>query len=58
YEQLKTIGSKQALLMLREKDPGACLHELTGLEGAIQGVRKYNLPDEVKQDLKDWFNTL
>lgn len=51
-EELKAIGSKQAFLRLQTVDKGACLHELMALEGAIQGVRKYNLPEEIKADLK------
>lgn len=57
-EKLRAVGTKEAFLRLKQNDPGSCLHKLMGLEGAIQGVRKYDLPDEVKQELKDWFNSL
>lgn len=57
-EKLRETGSKKAFLKLMQNDPGSCLHKLMALEGAVQGVRKYDLPDEVKQELKDWFNSL
>lgn len=51
-EELRVLGSKQAFLRLQAVDSGACLHELMALEGAIRGIRKYDLPEEVKADLK------
>lgn len=51
-DELRTIGSKQAFRRLLTVDNGACLHELMALEGAIRGIRKYDLPEEVKADLK------
>lgn len=51
-DELRRIGSKQAFLRLLTVDNGACLHELMALEGAILGIRKYDLPEEVKADLK------
>lgn len=58
-EQLKAIGSKEAIRMVREtSDPGACLNMLYGLEGAIRGIRWHDLSDDVKKDLKEFHNTL
>lgn len=57
-EQLHAVGSKEALLRLRERDPGACLSMLCGLEGAIQGVRWHDLPEEKKKELKDFHQNL
>ncbi|MFN6431211.1 TfoX/Sxy family protein [Eubacterium callanderi] len=57
-EKLRAAGTKKAFLKLKQNDRSSCLHKLMGLEGAIQGVRKYDLPDEVKQELKDWFNSI
>ncbi|MEL7570296.1 MAG: TfoX/Sxy family protein [Eubacteriaceae bacterium] len=56
-EQLIKTGSKQAWLKLKEIDPSACIHRLYGLEGAIRGIRKAELPDDVKKDLKEFYNT-
>jgi DNA transformation protein len=52
FAELQAIGSKQAFLRLQTVDPGAYLHELMALEGAIQGIRKYSLSPEVKAELK------
>ncbi len=58
-DQLRTVGSIEAFLRIRANvDPGACLHMLYGLEGAVQGMRDSLLPAEVKQDLKCFFNSL
>lgn len=57
FEQLTKTGSKQAWLKIKEIDPSACIHRLYGLEGAIRGIRKSELPDDVKKDLKEFYNT-
>lgn len=54
-EALREIGAKAAWLKIQEIDPSACIHRLMALEGAIQGVRKTMLPDEVKADLKAFY---
>jgi hypothetical protein len=38
-------------------DLSAYIHRLCGLEGAIQGVRKKNLPEGVKAELKEFYNS-
>ena len=57
-EQLKGYSSKEIFLKIREIDPGACLHMLYGLEGAIENIKDSNLSDSTKQDLKDFYNNL
>ena len=39
-EDLKQIGSQEAWLKIKQRDPSACLHRLMALEGAIQGIKK------------------
>ncbi|MDP4119118.1 MAG: TfoX/Sxy family protein [Bacillota bacterium] len=56
YEQLKRAGTKQVWLKIKEMDPSACIHRLMALEGAIREVKKTLLPDEVKTDLKEFYN--
>lgn len=56
YEQLKEIGSKQAWLNVQSIDPTACIHRLYSFEGAIRGIKKKDLPPDVKEDLKDFYN--
>lgn len=57
-EQLKEVGSKQAWLDVKAIDSSACINRLCALEGAIQGIRWHNLSDEVKKDLKEFYNTV
>ena len=54
-EALRQVGAKAAWLKIQEIDPSACIHRLMALEGAIQGVPKAKLPDEVKAELKQFY---
>lgn len=54
-DQLKEIGAKEAWLRIQEVDESACIHRLMALEGAIRGVKKTLLPDDVKTDLKKFY---
>ena len=56
YEDLKTLGAKQAWLKIQEIDQSACIHRLLALEGAICGVKKTLLPEERKIELKEFYN--
>lgn len=58
-EQLREIGSKEAFVRIRlNADPGACLHMLYGIEGAVRGVRDTLLDAQTKQELKAFYNAL
>ena len=54
-DELREIGAKATWLKIQEIDESACIHRLMALEGAIQGVKKTMLPDEVKADLKGFY---
>lgn len=54
-EKLKEIGAKNAWLKIQEIDESACINRLMALEGAIRGVKKTMLPDDVKDDLKEFY---
>ena len=54
-DELKSIGAKEAWLKIQKIDESACIHRLMALEGAIEGVKKTILSDEVKADLKDFY---
>ena len=54
-EELKSVGAKQAWLKIQAIDESACIHRLLALEGAIRGVKKTALPDDVKVDLKEFY---
>lgn len=57
FEKLKETGSKQAWLCIKEIDSSACINRLCALEGAIQGIKWHSLSDDVKKDLKEFYNT-
>ena len=54
-EELKRIGAREAWLRIQQIDESACIHRLMALEGAIRGVKKSMLSDEVKADLKVFY---
>ena len=54
-DELKSIGAKEAWLKIQKIDESACIHRLMALEGAIEGVKKTMLSDEVKADLKKFY---
>lgn len=54
-EELKAIGAEEAWLRIQCFDPSACIHWLLGLEGAVQGVRKADLPPARKAELKAFY---
>lgn len=54
-EELAETGAKEAWLKIQEIDESACINRLMALEGAIQGVKKTLLSDEVKADLKKFY---
>lgn len=54
-DELKRIGAREAWLRIQQIDESACIHRLMALEGAIRGVKKSMLPDEVKADLKAFY---
>ena len=54
-EELTSAGSREVWLRILAMDPSACYMRLCGLEGAIRGVRKKDLPEDVKADLKAFY---
>ena len=56
YKELKEIGSKEAWLRIKSIDDSACIHRLYSLDGAIRGIKKSKLPEDVKIELKDFYN--
>ncbi|NYT13701.1 MAG: TfoX/Sxy family protein [Candidatus Methanofastidiosa archaeon] len=57
-EKLIELGSKQAFIRIKSIDDTACFSMLQGLEGAVQGIRWHHLPDPIKKDLKQFFDSL
>ena len=56
YEELKKVGAKEVWLRIKEIDDSACIHRLYALEGANEGIKKNQLPEETKSELKDFYN--
>lgn len=56
FKTLNKLGSKKAWLAIQKDDPSACIYRLYALEGAIQGIKKKDLSDEIKQDLKVFYH--
>lgn len=54
-EELKAAGSREAWLKILQIDSSACIHRLRALEGAIEGVKKTMLPENVKKELKAFY---
>ncbi len=58
-ESFRAAGAEEAFLRIRTQvDPTACFHQLTALEGAVQGVRKTQLSQERKTELRTFFDGL
>ncbi len=57
-EDLKAIGSKQAVFRLKELYPNTCVVILYHLEAAIQGIEMKQLAPSCKSELKAYFQQL
>lgn len=57
-EELRKSGAKKTFMMLREKDPTACLSMLYGIYGAIKNIRWCDLSDETRENLKKFYKEL
>ena len=56
YEDLKDYGAEKAWLKIQSIDESACIHRLMALEGAILGIKKFELPQIRKDELKEFYN--
>ncbi len=55
---LREMGAEGAWLTIRgQVDPGACLHQLQALAGAVEGLPKKDLSPERKAELKSFFDS-
>lgn len=57
-EQLIELGSKEAFARLKIQHPGVCLVHLYTLQGAIDDIEYNHLPEDVKQELKNFVDNL
>jgi len=51
-DELKKVGSEEAFVRLKLRDPQVCLVHLYALEGAVSDMEYNQLPEDVKQRLK------
>jgi len=51
-DELKKVGSEEAFVRLKLRDPQVCLVHLYALEGAISDTEYNQLSEDVKQRLK------
>jgi DNA transformation protein len=54
-EKLRDVGSLEAWLRIKAKDPSACYMRLCALEGALHGIRWHDLSLENKASLKSFY---
>ena len=54
-EEVKSVCAKEAWRNNQHIDEAACIHRLMALEGAILGVKKTQLSDEKKAELKEFY---
>ena len=57
-EELREAGAKDAFFRLKTLNPNVCLVHLYALEGAVRDVDFNDLPEAVKQDLKEFCDAL
>lgn len=57
-EQLREIGTQEAFIRIRIKDPTACIHMLYGVQGAVEGINDKFLSDSTKDELKKFYRGL
>ena len=57
-QDLIDIGSKEAFIRLKARDPKICLVHLYALEGAVSDMEYNHLSEDVKADLKALSNGL
>jgi len=57
-EELRKVGSKEAFFRLKSRYPNVCLVYLYALEGAIADIEYNQLPEDVKQNLKEYRESL
>ncbi len=55
-EAFLALDAETLFHKLRSVDPGACLHALYGIAGALEGIRKSELSPARKAELKAFYD--
>lgn len=53
-ELIKT-GSRAAFILLKTEDSTVCINTLYALEGAVHGIKDWQLPAAKKEELKEFY---
>jgi TfoX C-terminal domain. len=56
--ELTGLGSRKVFERIMTIDETSCINKLYALEGAIQGMRWHDLPENEKMALKEYYLTL
>ncbi len=56
--ELTGLGSRKVFERIMTIDETSCINKLYSLEGAIQGMRWHDLPENEKMALKEYYLTL
>lgn len=56
--ELRELGAKEAFFQLKMRYPNVCLVHLYVLEGAIRDMDYNRLPEDTRQDLKEFSDFL
>ncbi len=54
-DDLRAIGAREAWRRILSMDDSACMHRLLALEGAVRGVQKKALPQDVREELRAFY---
>lgn len=54
-QALREAGAREAWTRILAIDPSACYNRLMGLEGAIRGIPQKQLPQDVREELKTFY---
>ncbi|MGC9331075.1 MAG: TfoX/Sxy family DNA transformation protein [Bacteroidales bacterium] len=57
-EELKKVGSEEAFARVKQIDKNAGRSILFAIDGAVQGVKWHEIPEERKEKLRAYFNEL
>ncbi|MFO7789317.1 MAG: TfoX/Sxy family protein [Bacteroidota bacterium] len=55
-EELKKVGAENAFAKVKQIDKNAGRSILFAMDGAVQGVKWHEIPEERKEKLREYFN--
>ena len=57
-DELTALGSQEAFVLLKAEYPEVCVVHLYALESALRGIAFSELPQDIRNDLKDFYRKL